>query len=414
MNEPTSQPPPEAAREAVDDQGRLIENIGCRRCGYNLRSLQTDAVCPECGAAVVISIHGYYLRFAPLDWVRRLALGAKLLLASIATAFVGWLAIMGIGFATAMSMATAMATATSQTVIPAGPSPAFQLIMTATMIGLSLVVTGLLIAGVILLTARDPAEVGKPERLGSRRLARYCLWSIPVAMVAGGAMSFANYGVAVPVLTPVMIGIWIVIGIAVITSNVIMPAAVLRRFIGLMTRIPRPGLAKFGRIEFWAYLIVTVLGFGVYAVAITTFRAFATAAFAAAATTTTAATTGPATRLSQLGSVGVPTPAPITAPTSAPAGSSVKTDTFVGGRQVMVTTSGSTSMPATMPFAATPRNMTFAIITAFAGALGGCGGLAVAIAGLVFLIMAWRALAKAAKQAESHPTAIVNTQLPHM
>ena len=82
MNEPTSLAPPEAASEAVDDQGRLIEDIGCRRCGYNLRSLETDAVCPECGAAVAISIHGYYLRFAPLAWVRRLALGAKLLPAS--------------------------------------------------------------------------------------------------------------------------------------------------------------------------------------------------------------------------------------------------------------------------------------------------------------------------------------------
>ena len=201
MNEPTSQTPPEADREAVDDQGRLIEDIGCRRCAYNLRSLETDAVCPECGAAVAISIHGYYLRFAPRAWVRRLALGAKLLIAAIATAFVGGLAIIGI----------ALATPILQNPSTFGPPPTLILIIFTTTIGFSLIVTGLLIAGVILLTARDPAEVGKPERFGSRRLARYCLWSLPVAMVAGGAMSFANYGVAFPVLTPVMIGILIVI-----------------------------------------------------------------------------------------------------------------------------------------------------------------------------------------------------------
>ena len=127
MNEPTSQSPHDAASEPVDDQGRLIDDVVCRRCGYNLRSLEADGVCPECGAAVAISIHGFYLRFAPLKWVRRLALGAKLLVASIAT-MVGWMAMMG--FAIAM-----IVIAMPQNPSAVGPSPTLMMIMTVSMIG---------------------------------------------------------------------------------------------------------------------------------------------------------------------------------------------------------------------------------------------------------------------------------------
>ena len=64
-------------------------------------------------------------------------------------------------------------------------------IMSAAMFGLSLVVSSMLIVGVIFLTARDPAELGKPKRFGSRRLARFCLWPIPLAVVGGGRLSGA-------------------------------------------------------------------------------------------------------------------------------------------------------------------------------------------------------------------------------
>jgi rubrerythrin len=36
-------------------QERVGEDIHCRNCGYNLRTLSTGGVCPECGESVAVS-----------------------------------------------------------------------------------------------------------------------------------------------------------------------------------------------------------------------------------------------------------------------------------------------------------------------------------------------------------------------
>jgi hypothetical protein len=66
----------------------------CRKCGYNLRGLLTDAQCPECGVIVAASISGDLLRYCPPDWVAALARGVKFILAGVVvTIFGGILAI---------------------------------------------------------------------------------------------------------------------------------------------------------------------------------------------------------------------------------------------------------------------------------------------------------------------------------
>ena len=47
----------------LDASGRLDEDIACRKCGYNLRGLNKDGACPECGTAVGRSTQGDLLRF---------------------------------------------------------------------------------------------------------------------------------------------------------------------------------------------------------------------------------------------------------------------------------------------------------------------------------------------------------------
>ncbi len=36
----------------LDSQGRLAADVRCRQCRYNLRGLEPDATCPECGASI--------------------------------------------------------------------------------------------------------------------------------------------------------------------------------------------------------------------------------------------------------------------------------------------------------------------------------------------------------------------------
>ncbi len=68
----------------LDAEGRVDEEITCRRCGYNLRGSPSDGACPACGATVERSIHGDRLRFCNPAWVCTLASGMNWIVAGIA------------------------------------------------------------------------------------------------------------------------------------------------------------------------------------------------------------------------------------------------------------------------------------------------------------------------------------------
>lgn len=59
----------------LDSAGRLAEDRPCVACGYNLRGLDREGRCPECGTAVGRSLHGNLLRYCDPEWVERLARG---------------------------------------------------------------------------------------------------------------------------------------------------------------------------------------------------------------------------------------------------------------------------------------------------------------------------------------------------
>lgn len=59
------------AREAIK------YDLPCPRCGYNLRGLDSDNLCPECGQAIYHAMQGNLLRFADPKWVRYLSYGVN-------------------------------------------------------------------------------------------------------------------------------------------------------------------------------------------------------------------------------------------------------------------------------------------------------------------------------------------------
>ncbi len=63
--------------------GRIASDIACRGCGYNLRTLSHDQLCPECGLPVARSVLGDLLRYSDPAYVRTLSRGAWLTLAPI-------------------------------------------------------------------------------------------------------------------------------------------------------------------------------------------------------------------------------------------------------------------------------------------------------------------------------------------
>jgi hypothetical protein len=69
--------------DRTDSQGAIAIDLTCLQCGYNLRGLDPTGRCPECGADITLSTRGDLLRFANPDWLRRVKLGADLMLATI-------------------------------------------------------------------------------------------------------------------------------------------------------------------------------------------------------------------------------------------------------------------------------------------------------------------------------------------
>src|SRR5688572_24517360 len=93
---------PRRGEVALDESGRLAEDIGCRGCGYNLRGLNLGAACPECSTPVGDSIAGDLLSFANPEWIQGLASGARLVafgqIASIVVGILTLLVMMSVGF----------------------------------------------------------------------------------------------------------------------------------------------------------------------------------------------------------------------------------------------------------------------------------------------------------------------------
>jgi hypothetical protein len=144
--------PPQLAIPAgvVDPQGFVTTDLPCRKCSYNLRGLTMIGRCPECGAAVGLSVQGDLLRFSNPLWVRTLQGGIKNIIYGIAVIFLG--AIVGAVVSVAQNVA--------------GP-----ILMFGAIIGGYI----LILVGTWRLTEPDPSGLGEDQYGTSRKLIRITL-----------------------------------------------------------------------------------------------------------------------------------------------------------------------------------------------------------------------------------------------
>ena len=61
--------PPIPENIRIDAHGRLVQDLECVKCKYNLRTIHADAACPECGTAVGRSFLGNRLRYCNPKWL---------------------------------------------------------------------------------------------------------------------------------------------------------------------------------------------------------------------------------------------------------------------------------------------------------------------------------------------------------
>lgn len=375
-------PPSPLARQVLDAGGRIIGDAPCVGCGYNLRTLSADGVCPECALPVAQSLRGHFLRFGPPTWVRGLARGMLFLLAAV-----GGTLLLGPLLSLVLSVPLILSTARNL-----GPPSTFQIqIMAVGQFLFNAICTGVAIAGLILLTRRDPRVGDQPEGLTARRVLRFSCVLLPlpitVNLVAALCMPpLPALGPGAPPPTPAallgsglsaFITLGLVSGVVAMIVYAVTPLALMRHLAHLLARIPRPGLVRFARIELWGLLVsVAVLTVGYVLIAAAILPVLGTLTAAAA---------------------GAP-PASAPAPATAPAGP----DSSLAPGSATPATQPST-LPTSVPFPRPrPGFLAGFFFAAGGAALGGCGSFAFGIAGVVLLVLASVALFQAAREAEQN------------
>jgi hypothetical protein len=410
MDAPRPPGPPIAAM--LDAEGRLAVDAPCVGCGYNLRTLKPEAVCPECAQSVAYSIRGYFLRSASPGWVRDLARGSLLVLIAL-----GGMIVLGPAISLALFMPAIMGGA------PGLAAPPTQLldISAGWQFTYSAVCTTLAVIGLVWLTRRDPASAQGAGGLTARRLIRVSCFLLPSPVVINFVLvlcmpALPTYTPGAPPSTPAafgpgfatFIGFGLVSGIVGFLIYAITPVALTRYLAGLLRRLPRPGLVRFARIESWG-LLVSTAGLLCCYVLIALLMVPALGPLMAVATSLpTSAPSGMATATYYTWPGGTVSITQSTAPATTPSGltpADIAQLTAMGYLSSAPATS-TTSAPATLParpFLRPPRGF-FAgfALSACVGGLSGCGTVGFGIAAIVLLAMSCAALFHAAREAEQN------------
>ncbi len=146
------------------DVAAIEADMPCARCGYNLRGLKPDGLCPECGTAIDWSLRGNFLKFADPRWLNKLRFGTTLMFWS----FIIILAVLALMMFGPRSMR------------PLGGSmviPLAHLIVSAIGTAAAMIVTS---PEPVVLQAKDPSTVRKVVRVAT------ALWLLGAALQWAG------------------------------------------------------------------------------------------------------------------------------------------------------------------------------------------------------------------------------------
>ena len=236
-----------------------FEGSQCITCGYDLRGLEIDSSCPECGAAIELSMRGDRLSLSDPAWIAKLAkgqsllvLGLKIFLLAICFGIISMILV----FVGLLVWGLSSNSASGPTV----PSWLFNVIFTITGIGVFLGIIFTTI-GCALVTTQDPRDSLSETSLSNRKVARIALFAM-YASVVGYALLSSVFDLLFPSSNASRIFaylLFLTIAIFITVSLV----ATLRWLASLAVRIPDHGLRKrtFKSINFfrWAILVYIIM-----------------------------------------------------------------------------------------------------------------------------------------------------------
>ena len=241
-------PPPRQVE--IDAEGRIAQQVLCRRCGYDLRGRPINGVCSECGTSVARSVHGDFLRLSDPRWVEKLAHG---------TLWVTFGLLGGIVLGMVMGMTGALYGFI-------GRSLNFNVITAVGMI-VAVSAASVQVIGYWLVTTPDPGSPPE-ERISARIVARYALMAVVVAALSQGVVQAASQTMSGQQTGAMWMG---VLGSPTGRSLILLAATVsiicqavgyfaLFRYAGsLAGRIPHPSLAWQSKVVMWGFTAMQVL-----------------------------------------------------------------------------------------------------------------------------------------------------------
>jgi hypothetical protein len=203
-----------------DSAGMIAQDLICVRCGYNLRGISPEGVCPECGTPIGRSVRGNLLEFADPDWVERISGGMKWVVGAV-----------GVRIACGVFAGYATGPLGLFGVTAASADILFWIVRQASEL--------VLVAGLWRATEADPGEP-QAESMESRQIARYALAAAMLAsLIVGLAGGSAELGL-----------ILIAQGIRLVGL-----LAISRYAASLALRIPDKPLARHTQIVVWGLAI---------------------------------------------------------------------------------------------------------------------------------------------------------------
>jgi hypothetical protein len=212
------------------------EDLSCFRCGYNLRSLQPEGVCPECGEEVKVSLPGRTLAVAEARWRQAQWQGARVQAVGLAIVEVSLLSLIFGAFRSKHGM-----------------------------LGVYLAFSGAFAASGIAILRMCRAESGGPywdDAPWLRKLVRVASLVAAVGMVAYTALQL---GETLWFYQPRDMVFWQnVLGVAGFGGGLIGDALLMWYFSRLAKRLPNRRLVIHGRWAAWSSVIVVgvIVGFG--------------------------------------------------------------------------------------------------------------------------------------------------------
>lgn len=239
----------------------------CLRCGYNLRNLAVEGVCPECGAPVARSLRGNLLEFSDRAYVADLRRGCTLVEIGLVADMLGGLAVI---------VLTVVLLVRQGSIISGSPAPPSLGSLSMEQFGRMVDAVSSLIAifGWWLITTPDPGIVGPDMDVRARRVLRVLLVvsaasaaaSLGITFIPGmGSKAFSIVGLGNSSFSPALLAATIV-GLTTVLVRAASFFAKILYLKHLAARIPDGSLLSVCKVYIWLIPLLSTVGYALFCI----------------------------------------------------------------------------------------------------------------------------------------------------